>query len=185
MSTKIYDGLIATDKDVFLVAKRIRETLEPKFLNEWKKIAETVKTLPDTATWNDTNGYFYGKEQINKDTRAIFRKIVELNRIPRITIENADIMYSVVLVENNNGGNPLVLVFGSQSQENIKALIKSGVVEDYGYWNNTDEPEDVTEEEWEERRKAWSLIYNASPSEVGLLIESPSNIQAQLFLAGY
>lgn len=185
MSIKIYDGLIATDKDVFTVAKRIREVLEPKFLNEWKKIVQTVKSLPDTATWNDTEGYFYGQERINKDTHSLFKKIEELNRIPTITMENADIMYSVILIENSNGGNPLVLVFGSQSQENIKALIKSGVVEDYGYWNNTDEPENVTEEEWEERRKAWSSIDDASPSEVGLLIESPNNIKSQLFLAGY
>lgn len=31
-------------------------------------------------------------------------------------------------------------------------------IEDYSYWNNTDEPEHVTQEEWEERKKTWDHI---------------------------
>ena len=37
-------------------------------------------------------------------------------------------------------------------------------VEPWGYWNNTDQPEGVTEEEWEERRQAWErCLPNWSP----------------------
>ena len=29
---------------------------------------------------------------------------------------------------------------------------------EYGYWDNTDMPDHVTEEEWEEREEAWSVV---------------------------
>ena len=29
---------------------------------------------------------------------------------------------------------------------------------EYGYWNNTDMPEDMPEKEWDERAEAWSVI---------------------------
>lgn len=31
-------------------------------------------------------------------------------------------------------------------------------VEPYGYWNNTDRPDDVTDTEWDERREAWDRL---------------------------
>jgi hypothetical protein len=45
--------------------------------------------------------------------------------------------------------------------------------EDFAYWNNTDEPEDITHEEWEFRGQIWDdlLPYNAVPAECGLNIK--------------
>jgi hypothetical protein len=40
---------------------------------------------------------------------------------------------------------------------------------DYSYWNNVDEPEDVTEEEWDARRDFWEFL--GVPSEDGLIYE--------------
>jgi hypothetical protein len=31
-------------------------------------------------------------------------------------------------------------------------------VEDYSYWNNTDKPDDVTDEAWEQRRSIWHAL---------------------------
>jgi hypothetical protein len=36
-------------------------------------------------------------------------------------------------------------------------------LEEYGYWNNTDEPEGMSEEEWEERRKVWEPLTDDEP----------------------
>lgn len=51
-------------------------------------------------------------------------------------------------------------------------------VEEYGYWNNADRPEGVTDEEWVERERVWGeglrlggQRWAAAPSQVGLTLD--------------
>lgn len=182
MSIKIYSGLKATDSNPFLVAKRIRNILEQNFLKEWKNIVENVAGLPEGAVWSDTEGYFFGNEPVERDPYFIYNKIVKLNEEDD-SFAGADIYYHVVIVENANGGNPLVLIYGNKSTENTQLLIDAGVVTEYGYWDNTDIEEGITAEEWAERKKAWSnLDSELSPAEIGLTIEPPARLTATFHL---
>jgi len=45
----------------------------------------------------------------------------------------------------------------------IDEFEKDKRVEYYGYWNNSDKPEDITEEEWEQRRKEWECLSYGVP----------------------
>lgn len=58
--------------------------------------------------------------------------------------------------------------------EEMRELWKSQKeVSSYGYWNNTDYPEDVTGEEWEERKKVWMYdveLDDKKPKEAGMEI---------------
>ena len=48
-------------------------------------------------------------------------------------------------------------------------------LEYYGYWNNTDKPEDLTDEQWEQRRTDWDTALGGTgderPSSCGLIAE--------------
>lgn len=183
MSIKIYDGLIAVDADVFTVATRIREVLEPSFIAKFGEIFRELKELPEGSTWSDSpRGMFVGEEKISGHSLdfRLYSKIEEYNRSKIWTFSDADIMYQVTILPNMAGGNPLVMVFGGESREYIKAILAAGVAKEYGYWDNTDSLEDVTDEEWITRKKAWSSIYDKSPVEVGVGFDSPSSMQCAL-----
>ncbi len=182
MSTKIYDGLVAVDANVFTVATRIREILAPAFIARFGEIFEELQDLPEGATWDDSNGMFTGKEVISGHSLdfRLYKKIEELDKSKVWTFSDADIMYQVTILPNMAGGNPLVMVFGNESREYIKMIIDAGIVKEYGYWDNSDYPDDVTDEEWAVRKKAWSGIFDNAPAEVGVGFGSPSAMQCAL-----
>jgi hypothetical protein len=58
--------------------------------------------------------------------------------------------------------------------------------EDFCYWNNTDEPEDMDEDEWESRREKWEemITYGSFTQQVSRLLDfmvySPDSIPTQM-----
>lgn len=53
----------------------------------------------------------------------------------------------------------------SECRDYTKALETQGWCSDFSYWNNTDKDNDVTEEEWERRKKYWDTMPYTPPSE--------------------
>lgn len=190
MSTKIYDGLIAVRKHPFTIQAQIKAVLEPHFLakfraasdhaekhvgESWEEVfpgmfstaspsaAEAAKPIPEGKRARDTQLY----------------KLVELlYKTPTHTFTNLDFGYEAVLLPNGRGlvHSPLVLVFSERGGDDYrKALIDAGVVKEYGYWDNTDPEDGVSETEWDEREKAWSKL--DVPRQDGLFISQPSNFE--------
>lgn len=184
MSIKIYDGLISTISNKTELSNRIRHALSGLFLEKFYNICESVKKLPADATWGETNGLFRGDELISKQPYDIYNRVLELNNLSSRTFSAADIMYEVIIIDNAAGGNPLVLVYGEKSREYIQRLKDWHLVRDYGYWDNVDPDESASEQEWEEREKAWELIYDHSPAEMGISIKSPSLSSTGLYMIG-
>jgi hypothetical protein len=60
-----------------------------------------------------------------------------------------------------------------QMYDYYKALLDSGFFEEWGYWDNTDEPEDVIPRQWTARGKEWASAMgeNFRPIEKGLTWE--------------
>jgi hypothetical protein len=67
------------------------------------------------------------------------------------------------------------MVFAGQNEWR-RSFIEQPFVEAYGYWNNSDGPEDVSEADWLERKRIWDL---ALPSEFGA-IPARCGLSAQL-----
>jgi hypothetical protein len=65
----------------------------------------------------------------------------------------------------------LGISFTEQSDFHALWLAQSDV-EEYGYWNNTDKPETVSESEWESRADAWDVVLPgyATPAQSGLAL---------------
>ncbi|EYR64877.1 hypothetical protein N866_03270 [Actinotalea ferrariae CF5-4] len=54
-------------------------------------------------------------------------------------------------------GRHAVLLFAEESSL-VEAFRTLPEVEQYGYWNNTDRPDDVTKAQWEDRRAFWDRV---------------------------
>lgn len=182
MSLTIYDGLRATTSDPFEVARQIRSILEPEFHSKFKDAYEKAK-LNKGKKWSEV--FFIEKDSVISDRMIdfeLYRIVKKLHRNARHTFSDLDFAYDVLLYKNAAGGNPLILVFGENARHYRELLISAGVVEDYGYWDNSDEDEDVSPEEWETRKIAWSDFADISTGSNSLMIPIPDSIETSVKL---
>ena len=176
MSIKIYDGLRAAQSaDPFVVAAQIRAVLEPAFFAELDLALDTLG------------------EEAPRSLVEITNRIAELDQRRFHTFDPLDLGYRVMLLPGTE--RPLIMLFGKKDRRWIKKLIDSGVAEDYGYWDNTDPQESLTEDQWEARRLDWGTalcadtvsdppdeLFSATPEQVSLQINYPSPFRIQWHL---
>ena len=182
MSLTIYDGLRATARDPFEVGLQIRSVLEPVFHEKFKAAYEKAK-LNKSEQWS--KAFFVDNDSVIPEHTIdlkLYRIVKKLHRDPRHTFSDLDFAYDVLLYRNAAGGNPLILVFGENAREYRELLISSGVAEDYGYWDNSDEDEDVSEEDWATRKLAWSDFADIRSGNTGLTISIPDSIETSVRL---
>jgi hypothetical protein len=65
--------------------------------------------------------------------------------------------------------DPPLAIFIGENKNMISILANHPYIEWYGYWNNSDPPEDITDEEWEQREKDWEFL-NGPICNQGLII---------------
>lgn len=182
MSIKIYEGMIGTSSDPFQVADAIRGVLEPVFYKKFFGYVDEASTLETKEEFEERFFIPSNLEGVNVWGEAdykfatldtIWKYVDVLSRYNVHTYSELDFSYNVSIVPNKTEGNPLVLVFSEYSYYND--LISSGVVEEFGYWDNSDPDGDITDAEWEAREKAWGyrIEDDKSPSECGLQFSSP------------
>ena len=51
----------------------------------------------------------------------------------------------------------VLAIYYTEQNEYIEALMYMGEVSEYGYWNDSDKPAELTEEEWQTRREDWDI----------------------------
>lgn len=68
------------------------------------------------------------------------------------------------------GRQTLGIVYTEQTPW-FNAFVAHPGVEEYGYWDNTDGPDEVSEQEWEGRRRAWEVLKDGPVSMQSFSIE--------------
>lgn len=65
------------------------------------------------------------------------------------------------------------IVYMNEAQKFIDSHMSSGVMQDYSYWNNSDEPDGVSARQWNRRKQVWDEIFKDSsvPAEVGVSVQ--------------
>lgn len=161
MSTKIYNGYrLAADTDVWEFTERLREQgnderdrLDLEAIEraaeqlEAKRIADGGDLSPSPSPEARLmSGYLVWDELMRglKDSR-----LGDPHQLDVTFIRDAETGRIYCLLY---AGNSISHVFTEQPE-----------VEEYGYWNNADQPEDVSDEEWEERRAVWDRILGWDP----------------------
>lgn len=183
MGLAIYYGLRATVSDPFEVAKQVRSVLEPAFHAKFKEANDRAEKNIG-ALWSDV--FRLGEEtEIPHEYRIshdLYRIVEKMHRKSEYTFSELNFAYDVVLYQNAAGGNPLVLVFGDNTREYTSLLVERDVVTEYGYWNNTDPEEGVSEEEWMTRAKAWSDFAEPELVSTALTITIPDSVETTVKL---
>jgi hypothetical protein len=183
MSLTIYYGLRATTSDPFEVAKEVRSVLEPAFHAKFKEANDKAENNVGVL-WSDVF-LLAPKTEIPHEYRIshdLYQLVEMMHRKSEYTFSELNFAYDVVLYQNAADGNPLVLVFGDKTREYTELLIESGVVTEYGYWNNTDPEEGVSEEDWAIREKAWSAFAEPELVSTALTISIPDSVETTVKL---
>lgn len=160
MSTKIYyayrmphriystDFLPAFRKHIFGVAAE-----------HCKKLMGQLQTEDLKAVWKGGMGQTYKKVPFKKWQEApknrlgtLFKKVVEASKAKQRMYDCIDCSMNVWL----HKGWMYCILYGEPFLWD-KFTLPAGV-EDYCYWNNTDEPDNVSRRQWKAREKTWDAI---------------------------
>lgn len=207
MSTKIYSGMIATVHDPFEVKARIEAVIRPLYDNAMIACVELARAAAlEGKTWNEvfylppktvvsTSAAYELKGDAGWDSPIADRRhwgfVLDLADLvweaglalkPQSTINWSplDLHYEVIVYPNARAGKkPLVLLFCERlSREMHAAILEEGIVQEYGYWNNSDRPDNLSKKQWRHREEAWEVLGYSSIGSYGLSFGTPSKFDA-------
>jgi hypothetical protein len=164
MSTKIYNGIrfplsrlneflnLASDIATKLAAAdifRVINNLDPKQVKKW--IAKGIA--------RERYQSYSPDEKIMARFRICYFQLSEL-----MSKESKD--WSILNPYNKQAGWSLFVrgryaygwPWGEYFNESAEGVIASGWVEEYGYWNSSDKPKEVSASAWQKRKQIWDEI---------------------------
>lgn len=157
MSTKIYYGMLIRETTIEEVKEKI-ESLKEKYIEKVKgryirSLSNHYYLILDGHEGSVENSVF---SELQKEIKKAREQLEKGYRSP-------DFDFEVIITLKEMNGN----VYGSIFSENnsiTEELYKDLNIEEYGYWNNTDEPEGVTATAWEIRKNTWDKLLNGAYS---------------------
>lgn len=179
MSTKIYYGYKLAEIKTFKDLDKFRQDLTIKAQEEQKKIAtklavhsgvfmldlyQTGFDVPDEKETIFGYGYHKVRERIRKFNNESYKD------------PEYDLRAEIVVFLRDS----TLAIFIGDNKDLRRIFEEYPGVTYYGYWNNTDPPEDVSEEEWRIRERDWEFL-EGPLCDHGLII-SPSGYDYPRFL---
>lgn len=124
------------------------------------KLIKNVE-LPDllhSSIW----GYF---------TRYLARAVHTAKNSERLVDNECDLKAEIVVFTHNDQLYGMYY-FGHEGRYE-KSFLQHHAIEDFSYWNDTDMPIELNDDEWSLRRDVWGNIFSKSfiPSDVGMTIK--------------
>lgn len=157
MSTKIYTGIKINSTDIWDIEKQIRETMNKTFDQKNRELTENY--IKDAYAKSIAEFIQQGTEL--PTVAKLMTQALLLYRDDKHEPDYIDTLQARVKIYPPLEGVEGLLGF-VENKEYFSDLLKSPLIEDYSYWDNTDRPEEVSEEEWDERRENWNLILDRS-----------------------
>jgi len=163
MSTKIYNGYYIENRSlmelyefVMNLRKRMGDTLREIY---YKMMADICTNLIDTAAIQKIEKDLLKQYGIKTDKDSplytAFTILMKNRSETKKTVRrNPDYNYECTLVFIPIRDKILCLLYTEQAEFKTVWENTDGIHE-YSYWNNMDKPRDLTEKEWEKRRKDW------------------------------
>lgn len=173
MSTKIYNGLCiysTSHQDIQKVIDGYREieikNLTKKFYQNliefyfrFKSYQEDLKvTLESYSSFYKLKGDRIYENKLINIYSTIFDYYSEFPDSDYLAINDIDSTLWFRTIEDKT------LFYISGDNEVYKSMLKLENVFEYGYWNNTDKPDDVKQSDWKKRASDWDFLYDLSDS---------------------
>lgn len=173
MSTKIYNGLCiysTSHQDIQKVIDGYRE-IEIKniikkfyknlieFYFRFKSYQEDLQvTLKSYSSFYKLKGDRLYENKLINIYSTIFDYYSEFPDSDYLAINDIDSTLWFRTIEDKT------LFYISGDNEVYKSMLKLENVFEYGYWNNTDKPDDVKQSDWKKRASDWDFLYDLSDS---------------------
>lgn len=165
MSTKIYNGYVTNKTPAELLVALVG--LREKFYELAKKdvFLQTVMCVLANKQKILVPARGFSEEEQNVDdifsATAYYKKLASMGMYDPNGVE---LDMNVCLYPHENGKTYMVTFgFNHESQrfsEYVELFMKATEAEYFGYWNNTDPPEDTDEEEFYARAKIWDEFFD-------------------------
>lgn len=167
MSTTIYNGFHFKGSMVELqpVLNDLRKAIQPEFTKELLNQAfGYIVSLYDLSTFIDKeslmNFLSHGiDDEPNEDSPFLRYAIQNMEHYKKDLLGE-----QVVVVFPYDDENTYLYPFGSK--RTMRAFEESEHFHSFGYWDNVDMEEGVSDEEWEHRKDVWSEIFNRAGTSV-------------------
>lgn len=179
MSTKIYSGYILDEgmNPFEMIPSLKKEFVAPIKKSIYEMYLRFFFRYYDFLTYNDGQLSYLLKDiaEANKDSYLGTKLTVPMASLlakaeveKRVAEDGYSYQVEVLFAQDPKTQRYLVYFMGNNPMED--KFRKMDGVSDYCYYNNTDEPEDVTEEEWAERGRAWDRSVNLDEALVNSML---------------
>ena len=171
MSTKIYNGLrikYMTMQELIPFSKELRAQLEPiakeEFLKSYTKMLEEAIVFIQTGVQIDSCIHNYNElsalenptfKDVNRVIDKEIRQFIKTNKSATTITESVsafDFDTSLCVFPLSR---KILAVPICNNERLINALSENENITEYGYWNNTDKPDNVSNREWNTRKSDW------------------------------
>lgn len=160
MSTKIHHGYrLAPDTDLFEFTHRLRTVLNPvrdRIDATWL-MREAVRLIDLADAANEPRPENPLMKALN-DWDHTQRKVNDKGHRQAEESRDFDPHRFLVLFGRDPGTDLIHALLFAEHPDLVTAWESLDEVEEYGYWNNADAPDGVTETDWDERRAAWERV---------------------------
>lgn len=160
MSTKIYGGLrLVAGADLWEFLQQLRREA-----NVIRDRLDARLLAADAAMIVDRRriGNPVPDEQPGGRTRSAIWRAVGRFKTDQDKLGKSDTGHDPHRLELSIGYDPVagrhMLIMYCEATELRELVTGHPDVEEYGYWNNSDQPDGVTDQEWDERRQAWNRV---------------------------
>ena len=172
MSTKIYNGKIIKNMSVFELnefRKALRKEMIPVAQEQYYKMMAHIMQTAYVMHVTGVNICKYSVELREHDGTPIDIKRIGRKAADDLVTKTSNAVFTYDSEDDADYDvnvcvfpleNKMLAIYYAHNDELYSILKANPAFSDYGYWNNTDKPDDVSEEEWEQRKIDWD---NALP----------------------
>ena len=172
MSTKIYDGKIIKNMTVFELnefRKSLRKQMIPVAQEQYYKMMAHIMQTAYVMHVTGVNVCKYSVELRDHDGTPLGIKRVARKAADDLVTKTSNAVFTYDSEDDADYDvnvcifpleDKMLAIYYAHNDELYNILIENPAFSDYGYWNNTDKPNHLTDEEWEQRRIDWD---NAMP----------------------
>lgn len=152
MSTKIYDGFIVNG-DVFDFV----DDVLPLLLSESRRIGN-VDVANKSVCAADSE---LVRAPEDEDSYALLRVVMSERDKSK---EEGELSPSAIRLSFARDGSGRIVGIPQYHNPSLLKIVRNHpMTGDWSYWNNSDRPDDVSDEEWESRRASWDYALRHDP----------------------
>jgi hypothetical protein len=186
MSTKITGFILDEGTDIFALGRKTRTEFLPRIQKTiYTEFLEHLMESYDMATYSpETNKTFRASNERETGEISFYHVIIAARTEQKKHMDEMPDLYQVQLgfMPDPLTGRILCAWFGSY--ENREIFDTFDEVEDFSYWNSSEGPDDISEEEWEARIQAWdrALLPSSNISSSALMskVAAPHEMSANV-----